>query len=183
MEVSVINNKKQTISRLVESNLNGLNEGRLLLLDLTDTQYTTIVKPAFQASIGAHMRHIIEHYHCFFKQFESGEVCYDSRCRDVEIETNKQLALDNLEEIKQQMQGLHNQELSKKLRIRDMQTENVVKSNLRRELLFLQSHTVHHYAMIAAMARLQGETVDHKFGLAVATRAYQQSIVSGKTGK
>lgn len=182
MEVGVIKNNKKVTSHLLESNINGIDEGLLLLQGLNESQYTTVVKPAFQASIGGHMRHVIEHYQCFFDQFESGEICYDARCRNSDIETSKQLAVDSLHSIKQQLQALNRYELTAKLQIKDMQTDNLIESNIRRELLFLQSHTVHHYAIVAAMARLQGETVDHKFGLAVATRAYQQSLAI-KAGK
>lgn len=38
--------------------------------------------------------------------------------------------------------------------------------------MFLQSHTIHHMALIGIMARLQGVTVPTGFGVAPSTRCY-----------
>ena len=63
--------------------------------------------------------------------------------------------------------------------IKDLQITEPIKTNLERELLFLQSHSVHHYAIIAAMTRLIGERPAVEFGVAFATRTFneEQSIL------
>jgi hypothetical protein len=43
-----------------------------------------------------------------------------------------------------------------------------------RELQFLVSHTVHHYAVIAAMLRPQGVEPGADFGVAPSTLVYEQ---------
>ena len=44
-----------------------------------------------------------------------------------------------------------------------------------RELEFLLSHTIHHYALVAVMARIQGCEPGPTFGVAPSTLKYQQA--------
>ena len=44
-----------------------------------------------------------------------------------------------------------------------------------RELEFLLSHTIHHYALVAVMARLQGHEPLATFGIAPSTLKYQHA--------
>ncbi len=48
-------------------------------------------------------------------------------------------------------------------------------SSLSRELLFLQGHTVHHYALIATILKLGGQCVNSDFGVAPSTLVYENS--------
>jgi hypothetical protein len=47
-------------------------------------------------------------------------------------------------------------------------------STIRRELQFLLSHTVHHYALIAIILKIQGFDCDEDFGVAPSTLKYQR---------
>ena len=65
----------------------------------------------------------------------------------------------------------------------DEQSDVPVQTNLERELLFLQSHTVHHYAIIGAMTRAFGNQTDDEFGVAIATRTHQKKQTDTKPGE
>ena len=71
--------------------------------------------------------------------------------------------------------------LDSDLLIRDQQTSDSVRTSVARELLFLQAHTVHHYAIIAAMARNLGLSTKPDFGLAIATKAFNQSATAASS--
>ena len=61
------------------------------LNQLTDDEYIQPSKILFNASIGQHVRHIIELFLCLEKGYESGVVNYEKRKRDYQIETDKDL--------------------------------------------------------------------------------------------
>ena len=65
----------------------------------------------------------------------------------------------------------------------DEQSVEPIATNLQRELLFLQSHTVHHYAIIGAMTRAFGNQPDNEFGVAIATRTHQKTLSDNITGE
>ncbi|MGB1272192.1 MAG: hypothetical protein ACPG5T_08965, partial [Endozoicomonas sp.] len=47
------------------------------------------------------------------------------------------------------------------------------RSGIIRELLFLQSHSIHHMAMVAVLLNLLGQNPPETFGLANSTRIYR----------
>ena len=161
-------------SSLIKSNLDALKEGLSLLNTLGPAQYTASHQPVFLGTIGAHYRHLLEHYRCFLAQLEHNELCFDAREREAELENDLEYAKQTVSGIAQSLSLLEGATLEEGLEVVDQQTNQPVKSSVARELLFLQAHTVHHYAMIAAMARLLGLETSPDFGVAIATKAFNQ---------
>ena len=79
------------------------------------------------------------------------------------------------------MQKLCTQDLSQQCRLLDQQASEPVVSTVYRELLFLQSHTMHHYAIIGAMTRSFGAQPADDFGVAIATRTHQLCVEDEST--
>jgi hypothetical protein len=69
------------------------------LHQLSGEEYTRPSKTLFHASIGQHVRHIIELFLCLEKGYDSGIVNYEKRKRDYRIETEKDLAIQLLKDI------------------------------------------------------------------------------------
>jgi len=67
---------------------------------LTDEQYVHQCQTLTGATIGKHVRHVIELFQSLQNGYEHGIVNYDSRKRDIRIENEKQLALSLLNEIR-----------------------------------------------------------------------------------
>src|ERR1043166_5038123 len=63
------------------------------LEQLTPAEYSQPSKILFNATIGQHVRHIIELYICLYNGYETGTVNYEKRKRDVRIETDKEFAI------------------------------------------------------------------------------------------
>lgn len=163
---------------LAQSNIKALKEGLKLLSMLEPAHYQQGFKPAFESHIGAHFRHLIEHYQCFFTQLPSGSISYDKRERDACLEVDIGYAKDTLVQICEQLGGtdfvgLSNHNLAKPLMVEDQHLSGLVATTIERELLFLLSHTVHHFALIAAMARAVGLNPADGFGVAIATQSFQ----------
>ncbi len=168
---------------MIETNIAALEEGAELLSVLKGSQYTEGYKPAFHSTIGAHFRHVLEHYRCFLRQRESLQFCYDSRERDQSLETDIKYAKRTINELIQGLKNIQSSEFELAYEIVDEQSQGPVKTNLQRELLFLQSHTVHHYAIIGAMTRAFGNHTDDEFGVAIATRTHQRTVRQNPTEK
>lgn len=163
---------------LLQTNVDALEEGATLLTAISTEQYTQGYKPAFNSTIGAHFRHVLEHYRCFLNQLSSGKLCYDNRERDQLLESDCDYAKRTIEDLKQALVSLSDEALSKSCEVVDQQADGIVTSSVHRELLFLQSHTAHHYAIIAAMARALGSQPEANFGVAIATRTHQKGVTA-----
>lgn len=166
---------------LLQTNVDALKEGATLLAALSVEQYTQGYKPAFHSTIGAHFRHVLEHYRCFVGQISSGQFCYDKRERDELLECDFDYAKRTVEELSTALSLLPEEVISQSCVMLDQQADGIVTSSVHRELLFLQSHTMHHYAIIGAMARALGSTPEADFGVAIATRTHQKCANSQTT--
>lgn len=155
---------QQTLRDLVELiNLVGLEN------------YTACAKPGFESSIGQHVRHVIEHYRCFFEQLPSAVICYDERIRQIQLELDGHLASTLIEtELTRSLLEFPLDNMPKSIELCDMLAGGKVVSSVGRELVFLQSHATHHIAMIAAMARFMGFSPKQNVGIAAATLDFME---------
>lgn len=171
-----------SISTYIQANATSIDFLMNALADMSQENYDTIAQPAFQSSIGAHYRHIIEHYQCFFLQFDTNQVInYDARKRNIQIETNIDYALQQLRLIHSRLSSFSCDD-KREVLVADDHCDYQMRSSLSRELMFLIGHSEHHSAMIAAMLRMSGCEVDNQFGVANATINHQQTITQ-KTEK
>lgn len=159
---------------LLQTNVNALQEGLELLSLLHPSQYTQGYKPAFHSTIGAHFRHVLEHYRCFIVQLASGQICYDMRERDQQLECDFDYAVETINELIDDLNTLSACDLNRSCSLTDQQASELVTTTIYRELLFLQSHTMHHYAIIGAMTRSFGAQPAEDFGVAIATREHHK---------
>ena len=155
-----------------------LGQGMRLLHFIDDDVYCSDMEEVEASSVGAHMRHNLDHYSSFFVGIESGTVDYDLRERQKFLETDRQAALEMTHIICQRLAGLA------EFRFSDMRISSYshqgslqVISSLNRELDFLLGHTIHHYAIIAMLCRLQNVDVEQGFGVAPSTLRYQRALV------
>ena len=169
---------------LIDLNITALREGLYLLSLLNSDQYCQGLKPAFQSDIGTHFRHVLEHYQCFFAQVTSRTFRYDQRARDQRLETDLSYAKDCITDHLDCFAGFDDSQFSENYTLGEQFEEKqnskidaiVVETTLARELMFLQTHTLHHYAMITAMCRGIGISPEPAIGVAIPTRNYTRSI-------
>jgi uncharacterized damage-inducible protein DinB len=130
-----------------------------------------------RGAVGAHVRHVLDHYESFLGGLESGRIDYDRRERDRQLEIDPELARGRLESAAARLERLPAHELDRPLVVCTASVPGRLRegaTSLTRELQFLASHTVHHYALIAVLVRLWGVAPDDDFGVAPSTLAYEQ---------
>ena len=149
------------------------------IASLTTAQYTWRYKNS-ASSIGKHIRHIIDHYTCFFRTLAESYVDYNNRTRGSVLETSVDAASGILNEIVHQLSDLRHLparqisagQISVYISIDPDERAAPVESNLKRELLFLQSHTLHHMAVIQLLLDLLGSPVEPDFAYAPSTKKF-----------
>ncbi len=158
--------KRHIINNLVE-----INE---LLKGLSQDQYNRKLEILTNASIGQHIRHILEFYQCLFSSEQSKEVNYDSRQRDLKLETDVYNASEMTEKIINALQDIKSDFLV--TFIADYSTEenkqpDRIQSSFYRELAYNLEHSIHHQALIkVAITEMQlTSLVKETFGYAPST--------------
>lgn len=161
---------------VVEQNLHFLRQAVDLLRRFNDDTYArpTTDRPR-AAGIGPHLRHCLDFYRCFLRDLDGGRIDYDRRDREGELETSVLAALATIESVMTDLAAIDREQAHREIEVHhdEMPGEEPVTSwqcsTVGRELRFLASHTVHHYALIAHLARGQGIEPETHFGVAPAT--------------
>lgn len=153
-----------------------INQCELLLRTLTPEDFSAGENGA---SVGAHLRHVIERFQCFFNGLSSSHIDYDGRKRDQLIANNLEAAnfafasinkrLESLEDLDPDLPVLSIQEL-----VHHLGTPVNISSTLGRELLGLIAHTTHHLAIVALLAKSMGYELDRDFGKAPSTIQHER---------
>ena len=127
-----------------------------------------------ESSIGSHVRHNLDHYTSFLAGLETGEINYENRQRETIIETDRNAAMSLIVETCKSLEGLNGYTGEFKLWVTGGENNEGMwaTTSISRELEFLMSHTIHHYAIVAIMCRLEGLNVQEDFGVAPSTLRY-----------
>ncbi|MDA0683594.1 MAG: hypothetical protein O3A57_04130 [Bacteroidetes bacterium] len=164
---------------LVDSNRDFLRQAQRLILSITDESYVHSDGTIHQSGVGAHLRHVIEHYQRFLIGTRDGEVNYDARQRDMRIATDRNFACSVMEQVVEGLVDLGSEDAEVSVRMASsgdsMRTSDATQSSINRELQYLVAHTVHHYALIGFILRLQGIVPPEDFGIAPSTLQHFQA--------
>lgn len=151
-----------------------------LTLRLEPVEFTEPVAPAFQAGVGAHIRHILDHFRAFHAGVGEGFIAYDRdgsvRRRGHAIERDSELCRTELEETARNLEELPPAEtpVAVEMTLIPGEPPVVFESTVGRELAFVMHHAIHHNAVIAALLRVRGLQPPEDFGVAPATLDRQQ---------
>jgi uncharacterized damage-inducible protein DinB len=125
---------------------------------------------------GKHVRHVIEFYNCLLAGHQSGVVNYDARAHNPLIETNKFLAIDELNAVLTAIIRLEDKPMLLKTDYSgtgNFQTNN---TSYNRELVYNLEHAIHHMAIIkiAVQNCFPQVLLPENFGVAYSTVRYLQ---------
>jgi hypothetical protein len=156
-----------------------LSQGEDLLRTLSAESYTRRVPLAFNASIGGHYRHCLDHFTSLLRSLDADEVDYDHRERDVRVESQPEFALVLTRQIRAQLERLPPGTLNAPVRARCEVSyahgdSPVTGSTFGREMVYGIAHAIHHFALISVMARLMDVKLPEHFGVAPSTVAHQK---------
>jgi uncharacterized damage-inducible protein DinB len=139
----------------------------------------------YAQAVGPHVRHVIEHYEALLRHLgtaASASVDYDARERDMAVQSQPEVTKTKLRAIAAQLDYFSRQAaLQLNTHVQTcLQTgtqgelQMTVPSSLGRELLFLSSHTVHHFALLGHYCKAAGVDLGHDFGKAPSTLAFER---------
>jgi uncharacterized damage-inducible protein DinB len=144
------------------------------LLERTGDE-TYLWKPpgGVSGSIGAHVRHVLDHVDVLTERPRPQVLSYDYRVRNTRIEQSRlagiaalQLAAARLDDL---TDGPVDQVLTLEAMLEHGQAPVAVTTSLARELVFALQHTIHHQAIIAVLLQQVGVRTPARFGYAPAT--------------
>ncbi len=155
-----------------------LNDLRVLCEGLDGSEYCYKIEILNSSTIGQHIRHSIEFYICLFEGLSTKSINYDNRKRDLLLETDKDYAINFLNEIYTKLNtvdkdlALHLFSNSEELKSTSIST------SLYRELLYCLDHAIHHQALIKVGLKEIDKThlVGDHFGVAYSTLRYKASL-------
>lgn len=160
---------QQTIRNIFEQLSSSLEE-------LSPEEYMQPSQVLFKATIGQHVRHIVELFLCLNEGYETGIVNYDKRKRDYRIETDKNIAAGLLYSIYNELM-----KPDKKVMLEVCYNEYseeilTIESNYYREVVYNLEHTVHHMALIrVGINEVSAINLPEGYGVASSTIKYRQA--------
>jgi uncharacterized damage-inducible protein DinB len=163
---------------LIEDNIKMLEHGIEAIESMGNSMFSNPKPPFLQNGVGSHFRHCIDFYACFLSSVETGKINYAVRKRNRLVEIDGSLAILEIEAIIEKLRRLSPADLQKRALVVGEDSSTPLdqtgwsQSSLMRELQYLLSHTIHHFALIALTLRLQGFEPGKEFGVAPSTLAY-----------
>ena len=163
--------------RVLDAAIELLTQGENLLLVLNSESYAGRVPVVFNASIGGHYRHCLDHFFCLLNERAVCLIDYDDRERDHRLEQDPRHALEATRRVLADLHAIEPAPLDQPVHVRCEVSYGpgespVTVSSRGRELVYAIAHGIHHYAMISVIARLQKIGLPDNFGLAPSTVAH-----------
>ncbi len=165
----------QALLDLINFNIQLLDQAATII-DVFKTQATD----TFAVVVGPHLRHVVEHYEALV--FSTSKLIdYDSRERDRRVEQDPAVALQRVLGIQSQLRQPAQSLLHAPLQVRFLgglraEHQFTADSSFQRELLFVASHAVHHFAIIQLHCAATGIVLPPQLGKAPATLAYEAGL-------
>ncbi len=145
------------------------------LKQLSNEEYTRKSDVLMNATIGQHVRHIIELFQCLENGYHTGVVNYEKRKRDYAIETNKSLAVELLKDTYRHIEKPNKEIMLEADDYCDTVQTVLIPSNYYREIAYNLEHTIHHMALIrVGVNEVSSITLPEEFGVAYSTVKYRQ---------
>lgn len=145
------------------------------LNQLTDDEYIKPSNILFNATIGQHVRHIIELFLCLQKGYNEGVVNYEKRKRDYRIETDKVFASSLLKDIYRSLSRPNKDMILEAEDYGDTAEIVSIPSNYYREIAYNLEHTIHHMALIrVGINEVSSVVLPDEFGVAYSTIKFRQ---------
>lgn len=167
-------------SSLISAAEDVLGQGLALLDSVDKDSYSRKEEGPWGSSIGAHYRHVLDHFLCLIEGLWDYQINYDHRNRNRDVETSVEAARFTTHELLRALQVIptdvlhHDCAVTYSVGYGDCGTQSA-SSTVARELMFSVGHAIHHYAIVKLLCSLRAVTLPHEFGMAPSTLKYQQA--------
>lgn len=150
-----------------------LEQGHALVSTLAPQDYAAGLEGGAFASPGAHLRHVVDYLDCLLAGIDARAIDYTARRRCPEIETDPAVALRELARCIEALEKIDPRRERSSVEVRCDEGDPWVASTLARELHFVASHTVHHFALIRVTLARVGRATPPDFGVSPSTLAHR----------
>jgi uncharacterized damage-inducible protein DinB len=154
---------------------------------LGDLDYLARPSTGVSGSIGAHVRHCVDHVSALLDRTVEGEMTYDDRRRDTALERSRRLAATTLRSLAVRVRDMAPRTSDLPITLWTMLdrrgTRARVRTSLGRELVFVLQHTIHHEAVVAVLLAGRGRVLPGHFGVAPSTRVTSEAAVPLRGGE
>jgi hypothetical protein len=145
---------------------------------LNTAEYKQPSERLFNATIGQHVRHVIELFQCLQWGYEAGVINYDSRKRNLLLEEDKDFAMEQLALLFNNIER-PNKTLVLQAIYDEQSNEPVdIPTNYLREVAYNLEHTIHHMALIrVGINEVSCVQLPENYGVASSTTKYKKTCV------
>lgn len=150
------------------------------LVQLNNEQYCKKINTLSGATIGQHVRHVVEMFVCLQEGYVTGTVNYEKRKRDITIESSNEVAITLMNQVNTSL-FKENKELILEAGFDENSFElNRIPTNYFREIAYNLEHAIHHMALIkiGIMEVSDDVTLPEGYGVASSTIKYRQQLTS-----
>jgi hypothetical protein len=164
--------EKEKKSTVLKSLIDELERGVAIIRDIDDETFT--MTEHGNGSVGAHIRHNLDFVNALLEGLTEKNIDYNLRSRDRCVETNRWYAEEQTLSAIARLERLNPCTLQRIVMVRsEVDPDDWFPSSVSREIEFLHSHTVHHYALIARLIAEAGQFVSEDLGVAPSTLRYR----------
>ena len=167
-------------ARIIAAVEDVLQQGLALLSGIAPTTYSLMLGTPYEASVGQHYRHVLDHFICLATGLDSGRVDYDQRSRNCHIENDVECARGITAMLLHQFQNLSADDLENSCEVvysvgyRDAEAD-VIASTIGREIAFSVGHAIHHFAIVRLLCSELAGAVPTEFGVAPSTLKHRSA--------
>lgn len=160
-----------------------LLQGLGLLFELRDHTFSRAAGAPFNASIGQHYRHVLEHFHSLIVGVRNGEINYDARERNPRLQGEVTYASIATCDVLRALKRYTEETLTRRCKVINSvgygtSNASTFESNVSRELAYCIGHAIHHYAIVRLICHETSVTVPAEFGVAPSTLRHRASIAA-----
>lgn len=167
------------LSRSAEELIELLRQGHAMIEALSDEDYAAALETTTQsadatwASPGAHTRHSLDFVSCLLAGIDARRIDYTARKRRPEVETHREVGRQQIERAIDALERIRSLDGRTPIEVRPEPGQDWTRSSLSREMQFVSTHVLHHYALIRLTLALRGIEAPPEFGVAPSTLAYR----------
>lgn len=167
---------------IIEYCKQNLTQLKTPLMSMSDEQYAQPLIAFSGASIGQHVRHIVEFYICLLNGLPHKKISYDKRERNLQLETDIRFAIFTIDKVRSNLlENIKDFQIVVESIISPIDDFSIaIQSTFYRELLYNLEHSIHHQALIRIGLMELGlqSLIDEEFGIAPSTIRHKNQIIS-----
>lgn len=157
-----------------------LQQGLDLLNTVEQEEFVTRTENGSGSTLGAHYRHVLDHFACLMKGLRTGTINYDDRARNPLLETSVDYSAVVTASLIEEFRSLPEDTATRRLDVvYSVGYGGVaavsVPTTFDREIMFCVGHAIHHFAIVKLLCANMSIALPYEFGVAPSTLKHMQT--------